>query len=298
MYHITIKPETFGFTNDLVSQTPYGEKGTVIDQLKANKQHKQITQTLQNNILFTVAKTPEFVPDLVFISCAGLSLPRLPESVVILPNMKYEQRKRELKYVKEIFKEAKIKTIEFPNEHEFEGQAEAKWFNNGELLVVGYGFRMTKASVKTLRKLINETYESYGVLPPRVISIHLKSFRFFHLDLAMLETSQTSAILQDDALNEKDRLRLSKELEITLIDTEDPFCLNSIIDGDHLLTHVLNNNELKEFLEHKTGKKIIELDTSEFEKSGGSVRCLVFDVHDPRLIKKKKHSHSNPSSPK
>jgi N-dimethylarginine dimethylaminohydrolase len=114
----------------------------------------------------------------------------------------------------------------------------------------------------------------------------------------MLETSQTSALLQDDALNEKDRLRLSKELEITLIDTEDPFCLNSIIDGDHLLTHVLNNNELKEFLEHKTGKKVIELDTSEFEKSGGSVRCLVFDVHDPRLIKKKKHSHSNPSSPK
>jgi len=298
MYHITIKPETFGFTNDLVSQNPYGEKGTVIDHTKANKQHKHITSTLQNNLLFTINKTTDFVPDLVFISSAGLSLPRLPESVVILPNMKYEQRKRELKYIKELFQEAKIKTVEFPTEHEFEGQAEAKWFNNGELLVVGYGFRMTKASVKTLRKLINEIYASYGVIPPQIISVHLKSFRFFHLDMAMLETSQTSALIQDDAISETDRIRLSKLIELTLIDTEDPFCLNSVIDGDNLLTHVLKDDVLKDFLENATGKKVIELDTSEFEKSGGSVRCLVFDIFDPRLFKKKKHSHSNPSSPK
>ena len=99
MYHITIKSEIFGFSNELVSQNPYGEKDTQIDKIQADKQHKHITNYLQNNVTFTINKTKDFIPDLVFISSAGLSLPRLPESVIILPNMKYEQRKRELKYI-------------------------------------------------------------------------------------------------------------------------------------------------------------------------------------------------------
>jgi N-dimethylarginine dimethylaminohydrolase len=36
---------------------------------------------------------------------------------------------------------------------------------------------------------------------------------------------------------------------------------------------------LKEKLEKITGKQIHEVETSEFEKSGGSVRCMVFDLY-------------------
>jgi len=298
MYRITIKPETFGFTNDLVKQHPYAEKNTHIDSDKANKQHKKITETLQNNLTFTVRKSKDFVPDLVFINSAGLSLPRLPEPLIILPNMKYEQRKAELKYVREMFEELKIKTVEFPTEHEFEGQAEAKWFHNGELLILGYGFRMTKESVKVLKKLLNEIYISYGVQPPRIIALKLQAFRFLHLDMALLEIDQLSCIIQQEAFRRKDIENLEKELRITKINSEDSFCLNSLIDGENLLTHQLNNPQLKEFLEKHTDKTVIELDTSEYEKAGGSVRCLVFDLYDPRVFKKKKQSSSNPSSPK
>jgi N-dimethylarginine dimethylaminohydrolase len=298
MYHVTIKPETFGFTNDLINQHPFGEKNTSIDNILADKQHRAVTEALQNKLVFDVKKTNEFVPDLVFISSAGLSLPRLPEPVVILPNMKYEQRKKELKYVKEIFQELNIKTVEFPTEHEFEGQAEAKWFHNGELLLVGYGFRMTKDSVKILRKLLQDIYSSYGIISPTVIGVQLQSYRFFHLDKALLETSPVTCIIQGEAFRKKDIERLKKLIKITVINTDDPFCLNSIIDGETLLTHKLNNEQLKEFLEKATEKTVIELDTSEYEKSGGSVRSLVFDLFDTRMFKKKKQSNSNPSSPK
>jgi N-dimethylarginine dimethylaminohydrolase len=298
MYHVTIKPETFGFTNDLIDQHPFAEKNTHIDHNLANKQHRAVTEQLQNKLVFDVKKTKEFVPDLVFISSAGLSLPRLPEPVVILPNMKYEQRKKELKYIKELFQELSIKTVEFPTEHEFEGQAEAKWFHNGELLLVGYGFRMTKDSVKILRKLLQDIYSSYGIVPPTVIGVHLQSYRFFHLDKALLETSPLSCIIQEEAFRQKDIERLKKLLKLTVINTEDLFCLNSVIDGENLLTHKLNNDVLKAFLEKMTEKTVVELDTSEYEKSGGSVRSLVFDLFDPRMFKKKKQSSSNPSSPK
>jgi hypothetical protein len=36
---------------------------------------------------------------------------------------------------------------------------------------------------------------------------------------------------------------------------------------------------MKPTLEEITGLRIKELDMSEFEKSGGSVRCLVLDIH-------------------
>ena len=50
-----------------------------------------------------------------------------------------------------------------------------------------------------------------------------------------------------------------------------------MVDGDRLITHMLTA-PLKAHLEKITGKKIHMVDTSEFEKSGGSVRCMTLDV--------------------
>jgi len=50
------------------------------------------------------------------------------------------------------------------------------------------------------------------------------------------------------------------------------------VDGAHLITHKITDPQVKTFLEKKTGRRVIEVDTSEFEKSGGSVRCMTLDV--------------------
>jgi len=302
MYHITIKPDTFSIDNTLLSQNPYGSTDQSINKSLAQKQHKQVCNALEQNVNFSLKKEKENkIPDIVFLASAGLSLPRLPVSLVILPNMKYAQRKAELPYIKQIFVDLKIQTVDFPTNTPFEGQAECKWFHNGELLLVGYGYRSNKETVSTLRKLLNEIYISFGITPPTVLGVHLKSFNYYHLDIAMLATSDISCLIQEGSIKDRDIYKIEKALgkaQVKIIATEDPFCLNSIIDGPNLLTHKLNNPELKAFLEEETGKTVVELDVSEYEKSGGGVRCLVFDIFDPRLIKRKKHTHSNPSSPK
>lgn len=304
MYHITIKPETFFIDNTLLDQNPYGNTSKAIDHALANKQHKQICNALERNVNFSLPKKnrdAQALPDIVFIASAGLSLPRLPVSLVILPNMKHAQRKDELPFIKEIFDELKIATIPFPGKAPFEGQAECKWFHNGELLIVGYGYRANKETVSTLRKLLQEIYTSHGITPPTVLGVHLKSFNYYHLDIAMLATSDITCLIQQGSIKDRDIYKIEKALgkaQVKIIATDDPFCLNAIIDGPNLLVHKLNNPELKAFLEDETGKTVIELDASEYEKSGGAVRCLVFDIFDPRLIKRKKHTHSNPSSPK
>jgi N-dimethylarginine dimethylaminohydrolase len=302
MYHITVRPDTYKISSKLVDQNPYTDLDDKPNQKTAQKQHKHVTQHLTHNINYVVnAPHTINIPDMTFIASAGLSLPNLPEPIVILPWMKYPQRRKELPYIKDIFKELHVKTVEFPGSSKgpFEGAAEAKWFDNGNLLVMGYGFRSTKETTVIMRKLLAEIYQSYGLPPPKVLAFPLQSFSFYHLDVAMLEIQPLTCIIHKDAIRHKDVQRLQAEaISVHLIETTDTFCLNSIIDGPNLLTHTLADPELKSYLEDLTGKTVVELDTSEFEKSGGSVRCLVFDMFDPRLIKKKQHSHSAPCSPK
>jgi len=166
MYHITIKPDTFLVNERVVNQNPY----ITSDYKKVNhklalEQHKYVVDQLARNISYKLEKTKEFIPDIVFVANGGLSLPRLPEPLVILPWMKFEQRRTELKYLEKIYEDLHIKTIEFPGtiDAPFEGAAEAKWFNNGELLIMAYGHRSTKESVKIMRTLLNDIYMSYGL---------------------------------------------------------------------------------------------------------------------------------------
>ena len=302
MYHITVRPDTYKISSKLVDQNPYTDLDDKPNQKIAQKQHKNITNHLTHNINYVINSPQSInIPDMTFIASAGLSLPRIPEPIVILPWMKYPQRRKELPYIKDIFKDLRVKTVEFPGSAKapFEGVSEAKWFDNGNLLVMGYGFRSTKETTVIMRKLLAEIYQSYGLSPPKVLAFPLQSFNYYHLDVAMLEIQPLTCIIHKAAIRPKDVQRLQAEaISVNLIETDDTFCLNSIIDGPNLLTHTLANPELKSYLEDLTEKTVVELDTSEFEKSGGSVRCLVFDMFDPRLIKKKQHSHSAPSSPK
>ena len=301
MFHITIRPDTFVIDKKLNSQNPYSIPNEKVNRKIALEQHKNITNQLSRNVNYVVKKSELYIPDIVFIANGGLSLPRLPESVVILPWMKFGQRRNEISYLKEIYEDLNIKTIDFPGSSHspYEGAAESKWFNNGEVLVMGYGFRSSKETVHIMRTLLNTIYTSFGIEPPIIISFQLQSFKYYHLDIAMLELSQSECIIHKNAIKPKDILRLNHYLgTIHLIDTEDSFCLNSIVEGENLLTHKFKDTLVKKQLEEMSGKKIIECDTSEFEKAGGSVRCMVMDIFDLRLIKRKKRTPSSPSSPK
>ena len=66
---------------------------------------------------------------------------------------------------------------------------------------------------------------------------------------------------------------------VTVIDTSDSFCLNAVVEGSYVITHKLSDSSLKGRLESLTNRKVKEVDTSEFEKSGGSVRCMTLDIH-------------------
>jgi N-dimethylarginine dimethylaminohydrolase len=97
----------------------------------------------------------------------------------------------------------------------------------------------------------------------------------------MLDYSNTACVVHKHAFSPASLRAIQQFLghsNVTIIDTPDTFCLNAVVDGKNLITHKLNACDRK-ILAETTGCTIKEVDTSEFEKSGGSVRCMTLDIH-------------------
>jgi len=258
-------------------QNPYIDIHHTVHSREVAKEHRTLTKQFAGKVVVYTIDARD-LPDLVFVANGGLCLPRLPESCVLLPNMKYAQRKRELPYLTRMFHELGCKTIPFHGPP-FEGQAELKWFQGGKLAIGGYGHRSTKHSFTVLKKILDRVYTSYGVEPPKILVVPLESADYYHLDVAMLEIGN-QCIVHKRAFSEKSIEKMRNFLGdlVHVIDTPDSFCLNSIVDGKNLITHKITDPNAKKALESITGLTVREVDTREFEKSGGSVRCMTMDL--------------------
>jgi len=247
---------------------------------EARKQHKKVEHAFSHTITYTIKDPQHSLPDLIFIANGGVNLPRLPIPTILLPNMKYEQRKEELPYLMKIYQDLGLQTIPFAGSVPFEGQAEIKWFHKGTKAICGYGHRSTKETFIQLQKQLNKIYKKCHLTPPELIPMHLISTDYYHLDIAMLEYDDTKCIIHRRAFSKESIQHLQSILgkeNVTILDTDDMFCLNAVMDVDRLITHQLTP-ALKRELETITGKKVHMVDTSEFERAGGSVRCLTLDV--------------------
>ena len=282
MIRIFIDPSSFEILPMQHGQNPY------IDVSYDAEKHKQLVLTQHAHVVSAFI-TPGIVatlpfkrcplPDIVFMANAGLSLPRLGRPLLLLPNMKYSQRKAELPYLKKIYHDIKLPVVEYPGSQPFEGQAELKWFDGGRKAICGYGHRSTKQTFVELDRLFQKLY---GADKPELLVIKLISDHYYHLDVAMLEYDDTKCIVHRKSVSpasiKKIETFLGKE-NVHVLDTSDSFCLNAVVDCGHLITHKLKDAKLKPLFESLTGRTVREVDTSEFEKSGGSVRCMTLDIY-------------------
>lgn len=285
MTRILIKPNTFNIYKYQHNQNPYIDIQHNIKLNKVMLQHNNLEKVLSSKITYKIENPLHNLPDLVFVANGGLCIPNI-SNTIILPNMKYKQRKEELTYLEEIYKGINLNMVQFPdsNSAPFEGQAELKWFQNGTKAICGYGHRSTQETFDTIKDLFNQLFKKNKLIPPKLLVLPLESPDYYHLDVAMLEFNDTKCIVHKKAFSNSSIKMIKQFLgdeNVDVIDTSDTMCLNAIVDGNILVTHKITDSNIKLNLEKITNKKIIEVDTSEFEKSGGSVRCMTLDVFRP-----------------
>jgi len=283
MLHISISPTTFRLFDYQDNENVYTDKDAHIDLKKAAQQHLALEKAFKHMITFTIKNPKDDLPDVVFVANGALLIPQIP-NLAIMPYMKYKHRKEELPYVKRMLEDLGIETIQFPGNASapFEGQAEIKWFHGGRKAICGYGFRATKKSFSILKKLLDKLYKANGLPPVELLILPLVSPLYYHLDVAMLEFDDTSCIVQRNAFSRESIEKIGDFLgkdQVHVIDTEDTLCLNAVVDGTVVVAHKFTDRAMKPVLERITGRLIKEVDVGEFEKSGGSVRCMVLDLH-------------------
>ena len=284
MIRVLIDASSFEILPIQHGQNPYINIGYHAEdnEGKIRSQHQHVVEAYDHTpvVLGTIPPRHCHLPDIVFLANGGLSLPRLRNPLILMPNMKYQQRRDELPYLKRMYHRMGLKTVDYPGYEPFEGQAELKWFHGGRRAICGYGFRATKKSFEELDRFFERLYGKDK--KPELLVIRLISPDYYHLDVAMLEFDDAKCVIHRHAVTPASLRRIQRFLgdqNVTVLDTSDSFCLNAVVDGPNLLTHKMRDPKVRPLLERITGRRVKEINTSEFEKSGGSVRCMTLDVH-------------------
>ena len=274
-------PDTFHITSIQQHQNPFLDTVRQPNKAKERQQHAALVRALPR--AFRSPLIPHTVPDLIFAANWGLPLPRLPRPTVILASMKYKQRQREEPIVRTILQHRNIICLP-PLPTVFEGQAELKWFHGGLKAIQGYGFRSTKAAVPAIYHRLHSIYQSYGLPEPEILALKQTDPALYHLDLCILEVDANRCLVMKQAFSPRDIDRIKAFLgssNVLVLDTPDLFLCNSIVLKDRILVNkpMISDPATYRKIEAFTGKKIHVLDTSEFNKSGGGIRCMVLSMN-------------------
>lgn len=221
--------------------------------------------------VFTIDPVPE-LEDMVF--SANQVLPGFNKTpYVLLSHMRHISRKKEVPYYQDWFKKKGYEILELENQDLlFEGQGDAIWHPAKQMLWGGYGHRTSLAAYQ----------EIAAKLSVPIIALELHTNDFYHLDTCFCVLDPNTVLIYSEAFT-KEGLKLihhffPRVIEVPAEDAYKTFACNALsLDYENVVIQQ-GAKTTNETLYH-AGFEVIEVDTSEFIKSGGSVFCLKMMVY-------------------
>lgn len=248
-----------------------GHIGTV-DVASARQQWKALRAVYSAlDVEPLVAEGQPGLPDMVF--CANQTLPYFQpateERGVVLSRMRAPERRPEVPHFADFFDDLDYAVQSLPGgiNSDFEGMGDAIWHPGRYLLWGGFGFRTDRDTYAALADL----------LEVRVMALSLEDPEFYHLDTCFSVLDEESVLIYSGAF-EDDAIGLIRRFFGTVIEAPEgearhQFACNAHCpDGTHVLIQegcTVTSRRLRD-----AGFRPIDLDTSEFLKSGGSVFCM------------------------
>ncbi len=219
----------------------------------------------------------EPVKDLVdMVFTANQSLPFLDASgkkKVLLSKMKNEQRKEEVKYFRDFYLKRNYEVIELPDEiRYFESMGDCVIDYKRNILFGGYGFRTDEKTYDTIAN-----YTDFKIVKLKLINPVL-----YHLDTCFSILNSNTAVVQRSAFDE-DGINSIKMYFENIIYADEKENLDYFVCNCHCPDgrNVIVQKGSVKFVEDitKTGLNLIEVETGEFMKSGGSVFCMKLMIY-------------------
>jgi N-dimethylarginine dimethylaminohydrolase len=262
-------PPTYFNVIDVKNAFMEGQLGKV-DHKKSIIQWKELKSTYENKSIGVEVLAPlEGCEDMVF--CANPVFPGIDamgRRKCVLSSMNYPSRQKEVAAAAFWFEANGYELVDFGQQsHAFEGGGDAIWHPGRGLIWGGYGQR-TKPNVYPL---LAEIFD----VP--VITLKLYDSRFYHLDTCFCPIDEETVLLYPPAFTEEGLSLVRKFFPRTVEADENEAvgklaCNATPLLGKYIFIQrgAVNVNQHLRGL----GYEVIEVETGEFLKSGGSVFCM------------------------
>ncbi len=262
--HILMSPPDY-FTVDYAIN-PWMIEGSV-DRDNARRQWDNLYNAITQQAGAEVHIIPavEGLPDLVFTANAAF----VHDDTAIIAHYKYKERQPEEPFCEEWFRNNGYRTVTLPEDLFFEGAGDAlKWQDR-----VFAGYR-TRTDIISHQVITRETG-----LP--VLSMELVDNRFYHIDVCICPLYDGHFIYFPGAFDEyglrviEANIPESKRVPVTAEEAA-RFACNAVNINDTVIFNK-GSDRLAEELQSR-GFQVIQVDLSEFLKSGGSSKCLTLRI--------------------
>jgi len=183
--------------------------------------------------------------------------------------MVYPSRQREVPFYIEWFRKRGYKVIELDFGDDYlEGHGDLLWHPDNSRVYAGYGFRSTRGGVEKFTAAVSKM--EIPVLPLQLVDPYC-----YHLDTCLSPLNDEAALIYPGAFSSESFATLSKywkRIHELTTDEAHRFLGNGIaVNGRYLTPYVTPH--LEAVLRQEALTPLI-VETSEFEKAGGSLFCM------------------------
>jgi N-dimethylarginine dimethylaminohydrolase len=211
------------------------------------------------------------VPELTF---AGDSI-FLYGDIALSSRFRHPERQPEVAPMARRFERLGYRMEALPNGIHFEGNAECvRW--NGRLLG-GYGVRSDRAALMYVSDLLDIDVHPFQLARP-----------YYHLDVCVAPIDEQTALYYPGAFTFEGRCKLARLIPRLIAVTEaeaQALACNSVSVNSTVVMSTRRAPRVAELL-RGLGKRVVELDVSEFQKAGGGAKCLTLEHYRPMRVRR------------
>src|SRR4051794_13396695 len=268
-------PENFQIID---AKNPFMKPGEPLDLVLARQQWELVRAAFEKAGLTSELLTSvEGLEDMVFANNQIFVGESAGEKFVVPSRMRYASRQREVPHYVAWFKQRGYRLIELNYGDDYlEGHGDLLWHADGSKVWAGYGFRSTLGGVRKFATAMKE-------LGIQVVPLELVDARFYHLDTCFAPLTSKSVLVHPAAFTPQSYQTIRQNCERVYIVGEDDalkFVCNGVAAGGRFITLHLSPQVANALSRERLQPVVV--DTSEFQKSGGSVCCLKLFLERPK----------------